>query len=329
MAHMRLIAGSGRSGTTWVQDALAEANGLRPVFEPLHPYVSTTGSRYAHRALSAEDDQPELAGFLSKVCDGRRIRLWTKYRQQKRWLFPPFEEFRSIEDAALLYRRWRKFLREAPKLAVAARRNEPLIKCIRANLMLGWLSKRLNCRTVLIVRHPGAVIESELRGSWKPEFALERFKGDARLHEITNNRYRQLLSRSLVRAEALAARWVIENQWVIEQAKANGVTIVFYERLTASPESEWPRICRALDLDIVPAAEIFSRPSQQSAPKRSAVKSNPDGTPRWQRVLSHDQLAEIQGILNDVEFELYSMGEPEPRDGAQPASRLSLATQIR
>jgi len=40
MHGMKLIAGSGRSGTTWVLDALADANDLRPVFEPLHPMVS-------------------------------------------------------------------------------------------------------------------------------------------------------------------------------------------------------------------------------------------------------------------------------------------------
>ena len=61
---MRLIAGSGRSGTTWVQDALAAANDLRPVFEPLHPAVSEIGARYAYRALSRNDEHPELQRFL-------------------------------------------------------------------------------------------------------------------------------------------------------------------------------------------------------------------------------------------------------------------------
>jgi len=318
VAELRLIAGSGRSGTTWVQDALAQANGLRPVFEPLHPNVSAIGNRFAHRALAPEDDQPELAQFLRDVCDGREIHLWTKYRRQRHWLFPPFEEFRSFGDASHVYRRWRKFLSEMPRLAFAARRTQPLIKCIRANLMLGWLSRSLGCRTVLIVRHPAAVIESELRSDWKPDFALERFKGDVRLHEITNGRYRPLLDRPLERVEGLAARWVVENQWVIERANANGITVVFYEALKSSPESEWNSIRHALGLDNAPPEEVFSRPSQQSAPKQSAATSSVSEPPGWMVALTREQLARIQAVLDFVSFNLYSVDEPGPRACALP-----------
>ena len=89
MRGMKLIAGSGRSGTTWVLDSLAKANGLRPVFEPLHPHVSEVGNRYAHRALRASDPCPDLEQFFSEVVAGRALPLWTQYRRQIRWLLPP------------------------------------------------------------------------------------------------------------------------------------------------------------------------------------------------------------------------------------------------
>src|SRR5262245_48320131 len=99
MHGMRLIAGSGRSGTTWVLDALATANDLRPVFEPLHPHLSRVGDRYAHRALTAEEQHPDLEEFLAGVCAGRGIPLWTKYRRQGRWLMPPPSQFTTRRDA--------------------------------------------------------------------------------------------------------------------------------------------------------------------------------------------------------------------------------------
>lgn len=321
MPGMRLIAGSGRSGTTWVLDAMATANGLRPIFEPLHPHVSPIGNRYAHRALAAGDDHPELVQFLSEVCAGRRIRLWSKYRRQGRWLFPPPAVFSTISDAGRLWRRWRKFLKEAPRLAMEARRRDPLVKCIRANLMLDWLSRQFDCRIVLVVRHPGAVIESEMRGSWKAEFTLDRYRGDTRLHEITSDRYRALLERPLTPIEALATRWVIENQWVIEQAAANGVTIVCYERLMSSPDEEWQRICRALQLPSAPAPAVLARPSQQSAPNRSAATVEASEEPRWLRVLSREQVESIQGILDQARFDLYAMSGPEPRDKSDHSVR--------
>ena len=310
---MRLIAGSGRSGTTWVQDALATANRLRPVFEPLHPYVSELGDRYAHRALAADESHIELRQFLEDVCAGRCNLLWTKYRQQARWLFPPPTEFRSKSDAGQVYRHWAKFLREFPKLTIAGWRRVPLMKCIRANLMLGWLSRQCDFRIVLIVRHPGAVIESELRGRWNAKFALDRFRRDVKLHDLTDGRYRRLLERRLSPLEALATRWLIENQWVIERAQSNLVTVVFYEQLKASPDREWLRICQSLDLPRTPAAAILARPSQQSSPGRSAATVGAKDVPRWQRALSQEQVATIQGVLDEAQCTLYHMNDPLPR----------------
>jgi hypothetical protein len=323
---MRLIAGSGRSGTTWVQDAIATANGLRPVFEPLHPYVSDIGNRYAHCALSADDVEPELERFLSEVCAGRSNRLWTQYRRRGHWLLPPPSEFESKQDAARVYNQWAKFLKELPRLAMAARRAQPLVKCIRANLMLGWLSRRLGWKVVLVVRHPGAVIESELRSGWNARFALDRFRRDATLHRLTGDRYRGLLGRNLSPVEEFAVRWVIENQWVTESAPENGVTVVHYEHLKSAPEVEWRRVRVALGLDWAPPREVLARPSQQSAPKRSAARAI-KSAPRWISALSREQASEIQGVLEIADVALYSMSDPEPRISPGPETRGSCSAR--
>lgn len=313
VVKLRFIAGSGRSGTTWVQDALASANRLRPIFEPLHPYVSDMGNRYAHRALTRNDENPELDRFLRDVCAGRSNRFWTQYRQQARWLFPPPAEFQSYNDLGRVWRHWRKFFRDVPRLMFAPSGREPIIKCIRANLMLGWLSARCGYRIVLIVRHPGAVIESELRGSWNARVALDRFRNDDKLHEITGGRYRSLLDRNPTSVEALATRWIIENQWVVEQAPANGVAVVYYERLKAFPHREWQVITHALELEHAPTPRIVARPSQQSSPTRSTATSAVSEGPRWQRILSREQIERIQGTLDLARCDLYSMSDPEPR----------------
>ncbi len=316
MPGMRLIAGSGRSGTTWVQDALADANDLRPVFEPLHPWVSDFGVKYAHRALSADEDHPDLRQFMIDVCTGRRDRLWTRYRHQYRLLFPPLGKLASREGLATTYRLWAQFLRELPGLRAAGRRSTPLVKDIRVNLMLGWLVQHCDCRTVLVVRHPGAVLESEMRGHWTARNVLDRFRRDARLHELTDGRYRALLARDLNPVEALAARWVIENQWPLERAATDGVTVVYYELLRSAPETEWSRMSRALELDIVPGEAVRARPSQQSAKRGSAASQSGARQPGWMQRLTEEQVAGIQGVLNEVDFALYTMDDPEPRAAA-------------
>lgn len=103
---------------------------------------------------------------------------------------------------------------------------------------------------------------------------LERYRSDAKLHELTHGRYRALLGRNLSPVEALAARSVIENQWPMERASFDAVTVVYYEHLKSSPEIERPRMCRALDLANVPSEAIRVRPSQQTA-MRDQWHSNP------------------------------------------------------
>ena len=307
---MKLLAGSGRSGTTWVQDALAAANDLRPVFEPLHPAVSTVGARYAYAALQPHVGHPELQEFLTAACDGKRHALWMKYRGRPDRLFPSLPETLSQAAARQLYRRWRKFLRDVPALLPAGRRALPLVKCIRANLMLDWLARWLECRTVLLVRHPGAVIESQYRlgGVWDPEPVLERYRADTELHAKTDGRYRTLLTRRFSTIEALAVNWVIENQWAMEHAGICNVTVVHYEHLRAEPQREWPRICRGLDLRVVPGEALRDRPSQQSSKTGADSRSGA----RWMLALSQSDLDAIQGILDATGFDAYSMREPEP-----------------
>jgi hypothetical protein len=326
---IRLIAGSGRSGTTWIQDALATANRLRPVFEPLHSYASEAGNRYAHKAISADEDQPELREFLIDVCAGRGPRLWTQYRQQARWLFPPPSQFWTRQDAGRCWRYWAKFLREFPRMTLSGWRVDPLVKCIRANLMLPWIARHLDCRIVLVVRHPGAVIESELRSGWNPSFALERFRNDSRLHELTNGRYVSLLARTLSHVEALATRWVIENQWVTESATASGITVVHYEKLRSSGGSEWARLCSALDLPTVPKIDLLTRPSQQSGAGRISIPLEQSKTPRWMSALTAEETDQVRGILDAVEFDTYVLHEPLPRDSTHVGVQSGFSVAIR
>ena len=75
-----VIVGSGRSGTTWVQDALAQANGYATAFEPLHPDAEPAMAAYAGRYLRAEEDSAELKFFLEQVFSGRGHDTWITYR---------------------------------------------------------------------------------------------------------------------------------------------------------------------------------------------------------------------------------------------------------
>ncbi|MDP8949818.1 MAG: hypothetical protein M3N00_06185, partial [Actinomycetota bacterium] len=98
------LAGSGRSGTTWISDVINYRNGYRFVFEPFHPGKVRVCKNFGRKQyLRPDDRREEYLGAAREVLTGRIRSPWT-------------DRFN------------RKF--------VARRR---LIKDIRANLLLGWM----------------------------------------------------------------------------------------------------------------------------------------------------------------------------------------------
>lgn len=309
---MRWIAGSGRSGTTWVQDCVAESNDLRPIFEPLHPAVTPLGPLYANRALSPNAECPDLASYFRDCCDGSYRSWWTTYRGRRDLLFPRLGELSSVDAWKRLYRRWSRFTRGVPALYRAGRLREPLFKDIRLNLALGWLVRQLEARVVLIVRHPCAVVESQLRlgDAWDPGPGLRRCAGDAEFDEWTEGRYRVPLRGSLSRIEELTLMWIIENQLPVELARAHGYVVSHYEHLHARGTSEWERVIGFLGLVQVPGPSLTGRPSQQSA---VADPVTPEASSsKWMMRLSTPDLSSIQQLLDACRCSIYDTSSPNP-----------------
>lgn len=316
----RVILGSGRSGTTWVLDCLASANGLRPLFEPLHPVQSPMGARYAYRALLAGDEEGELAQHFRDLAAGRVGSLWIDYRGRKERLFPHPKQLASPRAWKRLAHAWATHLRVRRALRPALRREQTLVKCIRANLMAGWLARTLGFRTALIVRHPCATTESQYRlggPAWDPAPVLTRYRDNHRLHELTGGRYVALLNTRLTTLQALALNWVIENQWPVERSQEDGYGVVYYEHLLSQPAAAWKQLCEALELAQLPEVAELQKPSQQASLASLQKPTWQRHQPHWQRNLSAEQLDEIQWVLDETECALYSTRDAEPLQGGQ------------
>jgi hypothetical protein len=309
----RIILGSGRSGTTWVLDSLAEANELRPVFEPLHEKESELGKRFAYGLMEPGDCDEALERYFMDLSEGKIHSRWIDYRGRTSLLFPNPSRLLTFRGRRSWRFVWRKYLRDRPALRAAARRPVTLIKCIRANLMMGWFEQDLGFRTVLIVRHPCAAVWSQYgnNSKWDPAWALERYQSNRRLHELTDGRYLPILSSKLTKLQAHTLSWVIENQLPVERASEQGHEIVCYEHLLSNPSVAWQAVCKALDLPNVPDTRLLSKPSQQTYIDAGKVREDKREA-RWRKSLTRQQLAEIQGILDAGGFNFYNVSSEEP-----------------
>lgn len=206
-----LVLGSGRSGTTWLAEAIARRHRSRLLFEPFHPRLGAMGQG-ARLFLDPAEHPPSFERSARRVLTGRARGPYI--------------------DGVLITR--------LPHGRV--------VKDVHASNLLPWLrANHPDVPAIHVVRHPIAASLSRLRAdvfygvgdyletpagredaessptaAWLPLY--DRFRGDPE---------------PLVR---LVAEWCIENAYPLSHRGDAGVALVFYERAVLDPASELSRI---------------------------------------------------------------------------------------
>ena len=315
-----IIAGSGRSGTTWVLDAIAQANDLRTIFEPLHPIGLPSAKPFANRYVRDDANEPELKCFMDKVFSGVFKSLWANYRVRPDRLHFTYCQSGSLKHklGSLKY--------NYKKLAIHYSRyhkiksSNLIVKFIRANLMLGWLSRNYVAKTFLIVRHPCGVVDSKMRlggRDWQHEALLQQYCQDNQLVEDYLHKYKDVLTRPLSPIAGHTAIWCIENALPIHNARSQDHCVVFYEDLIINSDVEWKRIIESLDLRDVPDKDILIEPSQQTSKETKNKLLDNTQVSRWMKSFNEEQLAEIDKILKIFEVSIYNTFDPMPLGSAK------------
>ena len=315
----RIVVGFGRSGTTWVQDVVAESNDLRAVFEPLHPaLVRNAGLTYLDYR-EPDDEDPDLRAYLERYISGDFHSLWADYRfvPTSLW-FRPHENL-SVDSLRRVFRSQRRAVRNVLSYRKQRRFAGRVVKLVRASMMLSWLQRTFNARMVYIVRHPVAVVMSKLRApyAWNCRSMLGRYKEDRRWMQALDKDFSNLLTDNLSDTEAHTLQWSIEVQVALQQARAAGIPVVSYEQLVENSDNQWPRIWNALELEKSPDVELVSAPSQQawgeSARSADAVRMK---YMAWMSRCDAETLASVERILDATGMRLYSVNRALPEDEA-------------
>ncbi len=310
-----IIAGSGRSGTTWVLDAIARENNHRTIFEPLNPDGVPSAKPLANRYVRDDSDFPELKRFMDKVFSGSLKSLWANYRIRPDRLRLNMDKSEPLRQklGALKYNY--KMLATNYFKYHKGKSKSIAVKFIRANLMLGWLSANYGAKILLVVRHPGAVIASKIRLGgpiWRYEPVLKQYCQDQQLVRDYLHKFKKTLARSLSPVEGHAVVWCIENALQTCNAERSGQTVVFYEDLLMNSDTEWRRIISSLDLMHLPEKETLAQPSQQVSKEMRNKTFDSRQVRKWMNDFSKKQLIEIDEILKIFDVSFYKAFEPMP-----------------
>ncbi|WP_461599627.1 sulfotransferase domain-containing protein [Winogradskyella sp.] len=263
-----IIAGSARSGTSWLAEIIALQFRYRLLFEPEHEYQTQEGHLICDKFISKQVLQKEQEEYFRRVFRNKIDNDWIAQisnRKFKMHLWP--------------------FI---PKKYV--------IKFVRCNLSAHFMSSYFNIPLLFIIRNPYDVILSQNRVKFNWLYNLNHFKRQKPISEVLDSKYNFNWNAvdTYTEIEILALRWCLENKVVFDlhETDNSNFTIVKYEDLKSDINLFYD-LCKTYDLKpLSNLEELYGRPSSKTHPKseiRNVSKEKKDA--------DEQALSQIEGVL--------------------------------
>jgi hypothetical protein len=231
------LAGTARSGTTWVSSILNYDNRYRDMFEPFHShYVRPHSFRFVYPLYLRPDNK--LGNYLRparRILTGQIQHWWIDHNNRK----------------LLVDRR--------------------LIKEIRANLWLKWLKVNFPALPIILLfRHPCAIADSRLTLEWPTR--LQQFLAQCDLMEDHLEKYRDIMTTAKTPFERHIVVWCLQYYVPLRQFAPGEIHLAFYENFLAKAEEEIGRLFAFLGQKFDDRIfDILAKPSGTTRPD-SAVR---------------------------------------------------------
>lgn len=288
-----LIAGTPRSGTTWLMEILGTIKGYTYLFEPLQPawFPESRKIGFDSRTyIPYETDWAEGEDYLKKVFSGRIVSNLPLYGSK-------------------------------PKMAIRRLFGDKLIiKAVRMNRLLPWIAERFQIHSIVyIIRHPCAVVASQLKtkfygyNSGSPPYrsifpTRDMVLNDAYKIDILDSERVERIKKIKTQEEILAAIWCLDNLIPLSSPKKHLLTTVIYEKLIRYGEAEINRLFSEIEEDIPESAyKNLKIPSILTMRDEIKTVKNVDKQlSKWKSYLSKIQIEKILNIVSDFGLDFYT-----------------------
>ncbi|MBC5825056.1 MAG: sulfotransferase, partial [Candidatus Eremiobacteraeota bacterium] len=262
-----LLAGSGRSGTTWLAETLNSDNSYRYVYEPFNRGHVPLCKHFATRQYLRPDDRdPRFLEPARAIFTGRLRNGWTDSHNRR---------------------------------AIGTKR---LIKDVRSTLMLKWISRHFpSMPLIFMMRHPCAVAHSRVKLGWTTKLR-EMFFSQPQLVEDFLIPFRGAMEKSKSAFSTHIFDWCVENYVPLSLLRSGDAHMLFYERLCMDPQTEWARLFATLRrpfdgsaLDAINKPSATTRPGKAKTQKAASPEQLVDG---WRAHVSADEIRRTVEILS-------------------------------
>ena len=273
-----VVTGAPRSGTTWLAEVIACVPRTALLFEPLN--VQTIPEAKAAGLITLNyfepgEVWPEGEVFFERLLRGKVCNWWTT---------------------------------SAMKVSRTIRPQRWVVKFVRANLLLGWLTSYFPIRLpALLVRHPCATIASRLVRGWSPMI----HKPSAQKFFLAHPDLKLITERLTDPVEYLAALWCIETYAPLALPQPYPFHLMCYESLVRDVRQQLEMLCNHWNLEMSDKMiEQLHRPSHTTKKKVDSLRRG-DSLIQWRKELSDGDVQRILRVVRAFGLDFYSY-EVEP-----------------
>jgi hypothetical protein len=305
-----LVTGMHRSGTSWLGAMLSASGQFINVPEPLNVRNRQTilRSRVKHWYTYICDTNEDL--YLPFYRDARAFRTHPVYDVKRMRVGSP-------RDPVRIPKRWASFL------LGRVQRRRLLIRDPFAALSIDWFSRRLGFETVVIVRHPVAVVSSHKRLGFTVDFTdiLEQpLLMEQRLERFRSEMESALRNPGDVVGQGSLLWRIVYGSIAEDQHRGMPMHVVRHEDLSLNPVKEYSRLYEALGAPLgVKARREIARNTSEQNPKEVSRK-NPfkvhldsrANLTNWEHRLEADEVERILSITASERRNFYDEASASP-----------------
>lgn len=273
LSRSLIITGSPRSGTTWLGELISNIPKSIILFEPLHLNRNPRAKKFEFEwrtYINSNTDNPKAKEFFEDLFNCKFLNSWITREVAVTRLF-------NIQYC--------------------------IYKFVRANMLIGWLNNNFNInKPVLIIRHPCAVISSQLR---LKQFSKVKSALMNKNYYIDFPHIKDKLNNYKDFEEILAARWCQENYIPLINNRSSCILIT-YENLLNNPEKEIKKIFNEWNIEI--PEKIYKNFSISSSTTFRDIdhKNKMKMLSTWQKDLNKNQINKILKVVKDFGMDFYT-----------------------
>ncbi len=270
-----------RGGSTWLMEILSSINNTAIVWEPLfRGKIDTTGKTPTQTRAGLE------------VLNN--LNFWySEYIAPSEERPDAFKFFNDLFSHKYLHRS----IYHKNSIKSLQNADTAIFKFCYANLMTQWLITNYNYKSIILHRHPCAVVSSQLKhkGGWKNHESLDRFSIPKCNNPSLFQKHENILLKLHTTEECLAAIWSLN--FLATHEQGDSVLTIHYEDLLLNTRESLELLQKYInkDLDIDNILSVAHLPSKTSNKSKIIPEKQLSS---WKNNLSTEQ---IENILNTVQ----------------------------